>query len=52
VVVFLNKQGNNLNNEPLWSIIEHYTIDGQDNANNGYQSIPLQKLLDDVRSAL
>jgi hypothetical protein len=54
VVVFLNKnkQGNNLNNEPLWDVIEHYNIDGQDNANNEYQNIPLKQLLDDIRSAL
>jgi hypothetical protein len=54
VVVFLNKnkQGNNLNNEPLWDVIEHYNIDDQDNANNGYQNIPLRQLLDDIRSAL
>jgi len=52
VVVFLNKQKNSINNEPVWTIVEHYNIDSQDNASNGYQSIPLQKLLDDIRSAL
>jgi len=48
-VLFLNERGQLLNNSPLWSINEHYTIDTKDNADNGYQSLPLQKLLEQIK---
>lgn len=40
------------NNLPMWRVMEHYTIDNENNAFNTYRKVPLGVLVDEVEKAV
>lgn len=52
VVVFLNPREQLLDGTSLWTINEHYTVRRDGKADNGYHILPLQDLIDKVKSSV
>lgn len=56
VILFLNRGGDMSRIQantrlPLWQVVEHYTVQTDGNASNSYETLPVTRLLKDIKSA-